>query len=214
MSRPWMPLYIADYRADTAHLNAAQHGAYLLLIMHYWQTGALPQDDAPLARIACMTPAEWRKARPIIAPFFQDGWKHKRIDGELARASEISSKRRASAELMHSKRHANAEQLDTHARASPPSPSQEDAAGAALEEIPGVPKPPTLEKQLFERGKQVAGQSAGGLIAKVLKAKNGDVALARAAVEVASTKQDPREYLGAVAGGNEPASQNWLKAVL
>ena len=52
---PWMPLYVGDYRADTTHLNATQHGAYLLLIMHYWQHGGLPDDDEQLARIACMS---------------------------------------------------------------------------------------------------------------------------------------------------------------
>lgn len=124
-TRPWMPLYVADYRADTAHLSAAQHGAYLLLIMHYWQTGSLPADDEPLARIACMKPAEWRKARPTIAAFFTPEWRHKRIDEELARATEISSKRRASAQQRHCKSDANAEQLDTHARATSPSPSQQ-----------------------------------------------------------------------------------------
>lgn len=109
MSRPWMPLYIADYRADTARLCAAQHGAYLLLIMEYWRSGNLPDNDAQLAQIACMTAAEWRKTRPLIEPYFQAGWKHKRIDKELAHADEVSSKRRASANQRHSKRDANAD---------------------------------------------------------------------------------------------------------
>jgi len=123
-----MPLYVADYRADTAHLNASQHGAYLLLIMHYWSTGGLPVEDAPLARIACMTEQEWRRSRTTIAAFFTTDWHHKRIDIELARAADISSKRRASAVQMHAKRDANAQHLDTHARATSQPQSQEDSS--------------------------------------------------------------------------------------
>jgi uncharacterized protein YdaU (DUF1376 family) len=37
MSRAWMPLYVGDYPRDTRDLDALQHGACLLLIMHYWQ---------------------------------------------------------------------------------------------------------------------------------------------------------------------------------
>jgi uncharacterized protein YdaU (DUF1376 family) len=73
-----MPLYIGDYRADTKYLNAAQHGAYLLLIMRYWQQGELP-DDEQLARIGCISIAQWRRHRPVIRAFFAEGWRHKRI---------------------------------------------------------------------------------------------------------------------------------------
>jgi uncharacterized protein YdaU (DUF1376 family) len=128
MNRPWMPLYVADYLADTAHLSAAESGAYLHIIMHYWLNDGLPDDDRKLARIARMSDRQWAAAKPTISEFFDEGWKHKRIDAELARASDISNKRRASAQQKHSKSTAsapaNAEQLDTHARAGLPSPSQ------------------------------------------------------------------------------------------
>lgn len=85
---PAMPLDIADYRADTAHLSAAEHGAYLLLIMHYWTTGGLPDDDVKLARVTAMTQEEWTRTRPTIEALFQPGWRHKRIDRELSEARE------------------------------------------------------------------------------------------------------------------------------
>ena len=132
MSRPWMPLYIADYLRDTRKLTTAEHGAYLLLIMEYWTAGELPADDRQLSRIVGMTPAEWRKAKPNVQAFFTNGWRHKRIDIELAKSNEISSKRSASAKQRGSKSSANAEQLDTHAGATSQSPSQskEDSADA------------------------------------------------------------------------------------
>lgn len=90
MARPWMPLYVGDYRRDTAHLSALEHGAYLLLIMHYWQAGELPADDRQLSRIAACTPAEWRRIKPTIQAFFSDGWKHARIEFELTETARIS----------------------------------------------------------------------------------------------------------------------------
>jgi uncharacterized protein YdaU (DUF1376 family) len=88
MSHPWMPLYVADYLADTSHLTTLEHGAYMLLIMHYWRSGGLPDDDAKLARIARMSAEQWASVRDTVADLFYDGWKHKRVDIELARAEE------------------------------------------------------------------------------------------------------------------------------
>ncbi|MGO4741058.1 YdaU family protein [Bosea sp. 2KB_26] len=97
MSRAWMPLYVADYLADTGHLSAAEHGGYLLLIMHYWQNGGLPTEDRRLARIARMSPAEWGASRDTLAELFGGAWVHKRIDAELKSAAEASGKARAKA---------------------------------------------------------------------------------------------------------------------
>jgi uncharacterized protein YdaU (DUF1376 family) len=91
-----MPFYVADYLADTRHLSAEEHGAYLLLIMHYWQHGKLPQSDAMLSRIAASSRAKWKQIRPVIAKFFTDDWRHGRIDRELA-AAEVKHHRRVGA---------------------------------------------------------------------------------------------------------------------
>lgn len=108
MSRPWMPLYVSDYLGDTGHLSTLQHGAYMLLLMHYWQTGGLPCDENQIRRVARMDADEWRDAVPVLRSLFRENWTHKRMDEELAKASAISSKRADAARQMHDKRNANA----------------------------------------------------------------------------------------------------------
>lgn len=97
----WMPLYIGDYLADTMHLTTAEHGAYLLLIMHYWRMQALPDDDKSLASIAKVTQKLWDGGLGlVIRRFFQvdaGELRHKRIDAELQKALGNSSKRRDAA---------------------------------------------------------------------------------------------------------------------
>jgi uncharacterized protein YdaU (DUF1376 family) len=93
MKRPWMPLYVGDYLGDTGHLTTAQHGAYLLLMMHYWRKGELPDDDRQLAKISKLPLKTWCDHRTVLQQFFHDGWKHKRIDAELARMMRISEQR-------------------------------------------------------------------------------------------------------------------------
>jgi hypothetical protein len=70
MSAPWMPLYIADYLADTTHLSTMEHGAYMLLIMDYWRHGRLPKEDAALARIVRMSAKEWQAVKPNVMGLF------------------------------------------------------------------------------------------------------------------------------------------------
>ena len=90
-----MPLYIGDYLADTGHLTTTQHGAYLLLLMHYWRKHELPQDDKQLAAIAKLKLRNWLEEKETLQAFFLHGWKHKRIEAELRKRAEISEKRAA-----------------------------------------------------------------------------------------------------------------------
>jgi uncharacterized protein YdaU (DUF1376 family) len=93
MKRPWMPLYVGDYLGDTGHLTTAQHGAYLLLMMHYWRKGELPDDDRQLSKITKLPLKTWCDYRVILQDFFHSGWRHKRIDAELERMVRVSEKR-------------------------------------------------------------------------------------------------------------------------
>lgn len=87
----FMPLFIADYLADTTHLERDEHGAYFLLLMAYWRNGGpLMADDARLSRIAKASPTEWKRLRPVMLEFFteEDGvWISKRSDIEIEKAT-------------------------------------------------------------------------------------------------------------------------------
>lgn len=87
----WMPLWVADYLADTQRLTTEQHGAYLLMILDYWRNGPLPLEDQALQLITRLSPSAWRKHKATLVSFFQehDGLlRHKRIDREAAEARQ------------------------------------------------------------------------------------------------------------------------------
>ncbi|MBB3453916.1 uncharacterized protein YdaU (DUF1376 family) [Rhizobium sp. BK313] len=117
-NRAWMPLHIADYLADTGHLTAAEHGAYLLMIMHYWQNGGLPDNERLIARIAKLSADQWEESRDVLAMLFGDGWSHKRIDAELEKADEIIEKRRSAASVRHGKSKSDALALHVDSKCS------------------------------------------------------------------------------------------------
>lgn len=122
-SLPYMQLYVNDYLADTAHLNATQHGAYILLLMNYWQQGKpLNNSRERLAFVSRMTPEEWEDNREILAEFFWidgDIWTHARVENDLAKVREKSEKASVSAKTAFAKRSqsdriANGEQSQTY----------------------------------------------------------------------------------------------------
>lgn len=90
----WMPLYVSDYLADTMHLTAEQHGAYLLLLMVAWKSeGRLPNDPAQLQAISRLNPARWKTCAPALKAFFfvtPDYWINNRLREELTKATRIT----------------------------------------------------------------------------------------------------------------------------
>lgn len=134
MKYPWMPFYVGDYIANTRHLTTLQHGAYLLLLMHYWVHGGLPTDEKKLAAIAQLTHQQWLNNCLTIVEFFDKGWKHPRLEKELARAKNISEQRSLaglkSAWNKRDKRLTLVEQL----------PPQSQSQRQSLERLRGQPK--------------------------------------------------------------------------
>ncbi|MFC0410992.1 YdaU family protein [Roseomonas elaeocarpi] len=121
-SDAWMPLYIGDYLADTMHLTAQEHGAYLLLLMHYWRNGPLPDDARMLSGIAKVERREWeREVGPVLRRFFtaEGGFlRQKRLDAERERANGVSGKRSKAADARWNKvREAKQEQSTSNANA-------------------------------------------------------------------------------------------------
>ncbi|WNN70368.1 DUF1376 domain-containing protein [Kluyvera cryocrescens] len=92
---PYMQLYIADYLADTMHLSTEEHGAYLLLMFNYWQTGR-PIPKNRLAKIARLSNDRWIAVESSLKEFFNDNgteWSQERIERDLeAVKTSISQK--------------------------------------------------------------------------------------------------------------------------
>ena len=95
---PALPLYTDAYLGDTRHLTAAQHGAYLLLLITAWRTKdcALPDDDNKLSKWSSMDMRTWLKTKPIILSetlrwtLGQDNqWRQARLSDERKRAEYV-----------------------------------------------------------------------------------------------------------------------------
>jgi hypothetical protein len=70
-----------------------------------------------------------------------------------------------------------------------------------------------LEQRLFDRGKEVLGKNAGGMIARLVRAKGG-MRLALETIEEAALKQDPREYVGAALRAPNPPKNGKAAAAM
>src|SRR5829696_7873149 len=62
-----LSINVPEYLAQTGHLTTAEHGAFILLALHYRETGGLPDDDGQLARITRLPHNQWTRAKPTIA---------------------------------------------------------------------------------------------------------------------------------------------------
>ena len=197
---PALPWFFDAYLVDTIHLKTVEHGAYLLLLGHAWkQGGYLPDDDARLAAMTFLAPDQWLQIKGAVMSFWtlsKRGWSQKRLLKELRYVHDASNRRReagkkggqVSARKRKRKEGSNATAMLqpglSNAQAPTPTPTLVDKS--------------TEDAALFERAAEVLGKGQGALITKLKRAKGGSIPLARAALETAATKHDPKSYLWGV----------------
>lgn len=148
-SRPWMPLYVGDYRMDTLDLTTEQHGAYMILLMLSWlRDDGLPDDMDYLKRsLRCFAPDMHgnrfnRLIPPLLRRYFKldtDGrWRQDRVEKEREKSRKFSeyAREKANKRWRGSNKvngltnttamHAGARQSQSHKKLSSFGPSQQE----------------------------------------------------------------------------------------
>lgn len=86
----WYKHYMSDFAQDTSHLTILEHGAYRLLLDHYYHTeGQIGSDHGQIYRVVrALDPAEQKAVDLILTQFFtlEDGqYKNHRADEEIVK---------------------------------------------------------------------------------------------------------------------------------
>lgn len=145
----WMAFNVADYVANTLHLTARQHGAYILLICAAWgNKGILPGSDAGLMAIAKLSNKEWKQDGDTLKAFLTrrgEAWVHERVEFEWNDAQAlIEAKSKAGKEGARRRWHgranssAIAEPQQTHKQNDAPLPLQGSEAKASAPDVASI----------------------------------------------------------------------------
>lgn len=106
----WYARHFDAYAEKTAHLSLAEHGAYTLLLDHYYKTrGKLIANAMAIARVCrCQDDSERAAVQSVLDQFFvlgEDGMYHNdRADKEMGLAAIVSAARSAAGKAGAAKR--------------------------------------------------------------------------------------------------------------
>jgi uncharacterized protein YdaU (DUF1376 family) len=141
-----MPLYVADYLADTLDLRTDETGVYLLMLMIAWRRpdGALPNDMKWLQRALSSCASDMHGNRfnrlvpPLLSRFFilgEDGkFRNKRLTKEREKAEKFSEKQKETAGKRWCKDNKNNDVADANAMPARASQSQPQSQSQKEEE--------------------------------------------------------------------------------
>ena len=197
MSFQYMALYTGDYLRDTRALSLAEHGCYLLLLMHYWDAREpLPLDEQELSAICnARSAGEVDSMRKVLSKYFvkmDDGFYNQRMQREIEKASAISKSRGKSGKLgglarakhLPSKRQASASNTTTTTNTT------------TIKETSAVADPWKAGKEyLIACG--VPAKSAGAIIGKWAKERGHPATIAALQAAMDGAVAEPVAYITA-----------------
>jgi uncharacterized protein YdaU (DUF1376 family) len=181
-----MRFNVGDYLADTMHLSTFQHGLYVLLIMHYFKRGGLPDDEAALRRITKCPVRQWRsQSAPVMSLFRREtgAYTHPRIDSTRNEAQRVSEARAKAGKQGASARWgmANARPADGNCHSG--------LAGARAPQPQPKPEHPPVTPR--ERGVRERARSNGG---GKKESRNAMIDIVREEMEeAANAEPEPRQ---------------------
>jgi len=143
-------LYIGDYQRDTADLSLAEHGAYLLMLQHYYATEKpLPTGKALHRMLRASDKGEREAIDAMVARFWtvtDAGLINQRADVEIGKASDQADTNRRIAQAREEARRAKRNEHEACSnRATNEQPNQ----------TPDTRLPPTLRSGGEARAKRL-----------------------------------------------------------
>jgi uncharacterized protein YdaU (DUF1376 family) len=174
MGLPWFAFNIKDFIANTKRLNTEAKGAYLLLILDYYeQECGPPDDDDTLATICELSEDAWKRHRKVLAPMFEikDGyWYHARIEKEILEGAEKHAKM-----VARSKAGNAAKQLKRASEAPTRKPQGPKKQKSPHKDASGVPEGSLKETLEAPQTQTHITLSSERVIARAQDSENGSV---------------------------------------
>lgn len=211
---PWFPCYPTKLLAALAQMPPAEQLVYLVMLLRIYEGGGFCPDT--IDAIARRVGHNKRIVSDALNNLFEAGRLRRDADGihnPVADGVIAETKARREGRIESGRKGGVAtakktlkNQIEGASKARVLLPAKSSYLHLQLEEslfpngnkAPDVKNGTTEEAELFRRGKEILGPNAGGFIKRVLKAKGGSIPQTKAAIELASEKNDPREYLGGV----------------
>jgi hypothetical protein len=205
----YFPCEFTPLLATLAGMGAVEQHVYLIILLRIYESGGVCRDSArALGMRTRRKPAAVQRAIDYLVGSGRlvddgtGGFSNPKCDKVIARITAYGLQRTHIGFLGGKKTQENQRNRQagaSHLKRKEEERKKDAVNGADAHSV--LAQVPDAETELYRRGKQVLGASSGGLITRLLKAKDGKINLARAAIETAAGKESPREYIGAVIRG-------------